>query len=435
MATRLFARGISTSGGYTVTPAPDHYKNLIGDTFGGGVNGNTVVLAAGASAFSYALNARFATAIPNFSGTAAGSFRIFVSFQAITPTNIYTKIRVHRATLSGTAYTIVASSEWSEERLTNKLTQRFEFFIDQVDLGTWATNQALIVEYNYRNAGASSLSPQPTGGGYYINAVHTPFTTSAAFGYVNQLPVGQRLYNYSQGGIRGTSRYLKPQAFTNTSSGTATGTKGGANFSGTVTGVSTSTGIIAAGRQGYRGAITGSSTSSGTIATGRQGYVGTTTGASSSSGVIASGRQGYAGTVTGSSTSSGTATGAIGFSGSVAGQSLSTGTATGTKGGSVDPIFPPWWLEHQAPQKQRIQAFSGHIRIEAIYVSGRVRGTFGASGNVEGVSVCHTQILGTRAAGGKVAGTWFIRAHKPVFGRARDKRRIEQDILVMIGEL
>ena len=414
MATRLFQRSIATPGSYTVTPAPNHYKELIGTTFTTSANGNSVVLAAGASAFSYALNARFSPAIPNFSGTASGSFRIFVQFQAVTPTNIFTKVRVHRATLSGTAYTIVASSEWSEERLTNKLLQRFEFFIDQVDLGTWATSNALIVEYNYRNAGGSSITPQPTGGGGYANAIYTPFTTSAAFGYTNQLPVGQRLYNYSQGGVRGTNRNLGPQIFTNASIGTATGTKGGSDFSGTVTGVSTSTGTIAAGQQGYVGGVTGASMSSGTIAAGRQGYVGN---------------------ATGTSISSGTATGNIGFSGSVAGQSLSTGTATGTKGGSVDPIFPPWWLEHQAPKKQRIEAFSGRIRIQAIYVSGRVRGTFGARGNVEGVNVCHTRILGTRAASGKVAGTWFIRARKPVVGRAQDKRRIEQDILVMIGEL
>ena len=167
MATRLFQRGTATAGSYTVTPAPNHYKELVGTTFTTGANGNSVVLAAGASAFSYALNPRFGTAIPNYSGTQSGSFRIFVQFQSVTPTNVFTKVRVHRATLSGTAYTIVASSEWSEERLTDKINQRFEFFIDQVDLGTWATSNALIIEYNYRNAGGSSITPQPTGGAGY----------------------------------------------------------------------------------------------------------------------------------------------------------------------------------------------------------------------------------------------------------------------------
>lgn len=226
MAQRLFAKGIGAVG-YTVTPTANHNKSLIANAFSAGSNGNSVVLAAGESAFSYALNGRFATALPNFTGTAVGSYKIGIGFQSTNPTNVYTKVRVHRATLSGIEYTIASSSQWSEERLTEKANQRWEFTIDQVNLGTWASTNALIVEYNYRNAGASSVTPQPTGGGYYRNAVYTPFETSAAFGYTTQLAVGQRPYIYSQGGIRGTNRYLIAIVNTSASTGTATGTQGG----------------------------------------------------------------------------------------------------------------------------------------------------------------------------------------------------------------
>ena len=290
MAQRLFARGTSTANGYTITPAPNHYKDLIFATFTSASNGNSVVLAAGASAFSYAVNARFATGIPNYTGSLTGQFIVRVQFQSVVPNNVYTKVRVHRATLSGTAYTLATSSEWSEERLTNKTTQYFEFYLDQVNLGTWSSTDALVIEYNYRNAGASSISPQPTGGNSYANAIYSPFTTSAAYGYTNQLPVGQRLYNYSQGGIRGTSRYLKLTASVNTSSGTVAGRRD----NGSVTGVSISTGTATGtkGTQDFSGSVTGVSTSSGTIAAGKQGYTGTITGSSTSTGIIAAGRQG-----------------------------------------------------------------------------------------------------------------------------------------------
>jgi hypothetical protein len=231
MATRLFQRSISGVGAYTVSPAPNHYKSLVASAFSTSSNGNSVVLTAGSSAFSYVLSAQFATLLPGATGTFLGSWRMFVQFQAVTPTNVYTKFRVHRATLSGTALTIVATSEWSGERLTNLATQRWELSLDQVDVGTWASTDRVIIETNYRNAGASSITIQPTGG-TYANAIDTPFTTSAAFGYTNNLPVGQRVYNYSLGGIRGTSRYLAQQQYSSTSTGTATGTKGGSDFSG-----------------------------------------------------------------------------------------------------------------------------------------------------------------------------------------------------------
>lgn len=436
MATRLFVRSTGAVGSYTVTPAPNHYKNLIGTTFGGSSNGNSVVLAAGASAFSYALNAQFATAIPNFTGTAVGSYRIFLSFQSVTPTNVYSKVRVHRGTLSGTAYTIAASSQWSEERLTNKTVQRWEFFIDQVDLGTWASTNALIVEYNYRNAGASSISPQPTGGDYYTNAIYSPFTTSAAFGYTNQLPVGQRAYNYSQGGIRGTSRYLKPIATANASTGSATGTKGGADFNGTVTGISASSGSIAAGRQGYRGSTTGSGISTGTIAAGRQGYTGAAVGSATSTGIIAAGIQGYSGSIAGIAASNGTAAGTLGFNGSVNGQSTSTGSATGTKGNNPDPIFPAWWLDYQAPKKkEKVQAQSGGTRPARIYSIGFVYGIPGFRGKAPGtIRYHHTQFAGVRSSTGIVWGRQTVMATKTIDGHAH-LRTADHDLLVMIGEL
>ena len=264
MASRLFVRSIQTTlSGYTISPAPTQYRNLVGTGFGASSNGISTILGAGLSASVHAANARFATAIPNYTGTAVGSYKITHGFQTVVPTDVFTKVRVHRATLSGTVLTIAATSEWSGESLTNKTTQRWEHYLDQVDLGTWASTNALIVEYAYRNAGASSITIQSTGGGYYQNAIYSPFETSAAFGYANQLQVGQRHYNYSQGGIRGTLRYLKQTTSVITSSGTATGTKGGSDFSGSVTGISTSSGTVAAGLQGYGGSSTGSSTSPG----------------------------------------------------------------------------------------------------------------------------------------------------------------------------
>lgn len=479
MATRLFVRSTAAVGSYTVTPAPNHYKNLIGTTFGGGSNGNSVVLAAGASAFSYALNAQFATAIPNYTGAVSGTYTISVGFQTTTPTDVYTKVRVHRATLSGTAYTIVNSSQWSEERLTNKTVQRWDFTINQVDLGTWATTNALIVEYNYRNAGAASITIQPTGGNSYQNAIYTPFDTSAPYGYVNQLQVGQRLYNYSQGGVRGTSRYLKRIANSTSSSGTinnassgtvtgrsvstgsATGTQGGSNFSGTVTGVSTSAGTIAAGRQGYKGTITGSATSSGTISAGRQGYTGASAGSSASSGTIAAGVQGYTGSISGSATSNGViAAGVYGYSGTAIGASTSSGTiaaglqgydgsttGSSTSAGTVhgtpspqptpDGVAVPWWYlqqEHQPqPAPRQVLALTGKVTQQATYVTARLRGRPGMTGSAK--STIRVESFITIGAIGYSGQTAFDATST---GKATGKRYIFEDVsdlLVMMGEL
>jgi len=418
MATRLFQRSTPAVGAYTVSPAPNHYKALIATTFGTGASGNSVILTAGSSAFSYVLSAQFATLLPGATGTFLGSWRMFVQFQSVTPTNVYTKFRVHRATLSGTALTIVATSEWSGERLTNLTTQRWELNLDQVDLGTWASTDRVIIETNYRNAGASSITIQPTSGAGYANAIDTPFTTSAAFGYTNNLPVGQRVYNYSSGGIRGTSRYLVQQKYSSTSTGTATGTKGGQDFSGSVTGVSTSSGTIAAGRQGYSGTSAGSSTSSGTIAAGLQGYGGTIAGLSNSSGTIAAGLQGYAGSSSGSSTSS--------------------GTVNGTPGPEPDTggALPQWWYTEQERQPQpeplQVLALTGAIQAKALYSTGRVRGRVGYIGSVSGTNRVESFITAARVGySGSVLPSRLVADGRLSRGRVFTTN----ELLILIGEL
>jgi len=397
MATRLFQRSISGVGAYTVSPAPNHYKALIATTFGTSSNGNSVVLTAGSSAFSYVLSAQFSALLPAATGTFLGSWRIFVSFQVTNPTNVYTKFRVHRATLSGTALTIVATSEWSGERLTNLATQRWELSLDQVDVGTWASTDRVIIETNYRNAGASSITIQPTGGAAYANAIDTPFTTSAAFGYTNNLPVGQRVYNYSRGGIRGTSRYLVQQQYSSTSTGTATGTKGGQDFSGSVTGVSTSSGTIAAGLQGYGGTIAGLSNSSGTIAAGLQGYAGSSSGSSTSS-----------------------------------------GTVNGTPGPEPDTggALPQWWYTEQERQPQpeplQVLALTGAIQAKALYATGRVRGRVGYIGSVSGTNRVESFITAARVGySGSVPPSRLVADGRLSRGRVFTTN----ELLILIGEL
>ena len=396
MATRLFQRSISGVGAYTVSPAPNHYKSLVASAFSTSSNGNSVVLTAGSSAFSYVLSAQFSALLPAATGTFLGSWRIFVSFQTTNPTNVYTKFRVHRATLSGTALTIVATSEWSGERLTNLTTQRWELNLDQVDVGTWASTDRVIIETNYRNAGASSITIQPTGG-TYANAIDTPFTTSAAFGYTNNLPVGQRVYNYSLGGIRGTSRYLAQQQYSSTSTGTATGTKGGSDFSGSVTGVSTSSGTIAAGLQGYGGTIAGLSNSNGTIA---------------------AGLQGYAGSSTGSSTSSGTVNG-------------SPGPEPDTGG-----ALPQWWYTEQERQPQpeplQVLALTGAIQAKALYATGRVRGRVGYIGSASGTNRVESFITAARVGySGSVPPSRLVADGRLSRGRVFTTN----ELLILIGEL
>ena len=365
MANRLFSRATGVSlNGYVVSPTPPAsttYRTLVGTGFTAGSNGASIVLTAGGSASTLAANARFATAIPNYTGTAVGSWKITQGFQGAAPTSVYSKVRVHRATVSGTVLTIATTSEWSDERLTDKITQRWEHYLDQVDLGTWASTNALIVEYAYRNAGTASVTIQPVGGNYYQNAIYTPFDTSAAFGYTNQLAVGQRLYVYSQGGIRGTSRYLKQTTSVVASTGTATGTKGGSDFSGTVTGVSTSSGTVA-GLAGFRGSVIGASTSSGTISAGRQGYAGSTIG---------------------SSTSSGTAIGIVGFTGSVVGESISTGTATGTPDGPPSPERRPGGspFRRRVPYPVKLTHHSGRITPVRVVSFGLMFGSAGYQGS------------------------------------------------------
>ena len=374
MATRLFSRaaeGVTL----TVSPAPNLYRRLFSSTFSQGASGNSVVLTAGSSAFHYVLSTQ-AQALPAATGTFLGSWRVFVQFQSVTPTNVYTKFRVHRGTISGTVVTIVATSQWSGERLTNLTTQRWELNLDQVDLGTWASTDRVIIETNYRNAGASSITIQPTSGAGYANAIDSPFTTSAAFGYTNNLPVGQRVYNYSRGGIRGTSRYLAQQQYSSASTGTATGTKGGQDFSGSVTGVSTSSGTIAAGLQGYEGSSTGSSTSSGTV-NGTPGPVPDT-------------------------------------------------------GGAV----PQWWYTEQERQPQpeplQVLALTGAIQAKALYATGRVRGRVGYIGSAIGTNRVESFITAARVgySGSVPLSTLGVR------GRVLRGRSFTTDeMLILMGEL
>ena len=415
MANRLFSRssGISLNG-YVVSPTPPAsttFRTLVDSGFSTGSNGISIVLAAGGSASTLAANARFATAIPNYTGAAVGSWKITQGFQSVVPTSVYSKVRVHRATVSGTVLTIATTGEWSDETLTNKTVQRWEHYLDQVDLGTWAATNALIVEYAYRNAGTASITIQPTGANAYQNAIYTPFNTSAAFGYTNQLPVGQRLYIYSQGGIRGTSRYLKQTTSVIASTGTATGTKGGSDFSGTVTGVSTSSGTVA-GQAGFRGSVVGASTSSGTIAAGRQGYVGS---------------------IVGSSASSGTATGVVGFSGSVNGQSTSTGTAQGTQSSGRRPSGLPYQRFIRPPRKP-LHLF-GSIKAVRLFSFGHIRGNVGRQGTsfnaVESIGLA-SGMLGY----GGWAGLDSIRSIGKL-NKATVATRVNSDFydLVLMGEI
>ena len=419
MASRLFARGIGTSlGGYTISPATTQTRTLIPDTFGGGSNGLSTVLAAGASASIHAASAQFATAIPNFTGTAVGSWKITHGFQTVVPANVFTKVRVHRATLSGTVLTIVATSEWSDESLTNKTIQRWEHYLDAVDLGTWASTNRLIVEYSYRNAGGASITIQTSGGNYYLNAIYSPFTTSAAYGYANQLAVGQRQYNYSQGGIRGTSRYLKQTTSVITSSGTATGTKGGSDFSGSVTGVSTSSGTVAAGTQGYAGSSTGASTSSGTIAAGTQSYTGASTGASTSSGTVAAGTQGYRGTSTGSS--------------------ISTGSANGTPGPAPEVVVggSTWrlWNTWREEEQKSAPAYHGRVVFQLQYSLGRAHGAVGFAGNTFGSTEYYARIQGVIGYPGVVSSN-AVRIRHRIRGKAQHDVHGNRELLLLIGEL
>ena len=419
MANRLFSRssGISLNG-YVVSPTPPAsttFRTLVDSGFSTGSNGISIVLAAGGSASTLAANARFATAIPNYTGAAVGSWKITQGFQSVVPTSVYSKVRVHRATVSGTVLTIATTGEWSDETLTNKTVQRWEHYLDQVDLGTWAATNALIVEYAYRNAGTASITIQPTGANAYQNAIYTPFNTSAAFGYTNQLPVGQRLYIYSQGGIRGTSRYLKQTTSVIASTGTATGTKGGSDFSGTVTGVSSSTGT----------------------ATGRAGFTGSVVGASTSSGTIAAGLQGYAGSAIGSSVSSGTAVGSVGFTGSVSGESISTGTATGTPDGPPSPERRPGEspFRRRVPYPVKLTHHSGRITPVRIVSFGLVFGSAIYQGSAMSTVASVGYAAGMLGYGGRAE---FNSLHTVgALSKATVKTRATSDFydLVLMGEI
>lgn len=432
MAERLFQRATSTSNGYVISPAPNHYKNLVADTFTFSANGNSITLAAGAAAFSYVTPARFATALPGATGNVVGSFRAFVGFQTTNPTNVFTKFRVHRATASGTVVTIVNTSEWSAERRTDRTTQRWELHLDQVDVGTWASTDLVVFETEYRNAGTASITIAPVGGSGYQNIFYTPFTTNAAFGYTSTRIVGQRPTNYSFGGVNGTSRYLEPTTSTiansgtiagrrdngsvagvSTSTGTATGTKSGQDFSGTVSGVSTSIGTIA-GSAGFTGSTAGSSTSLGTVAAGQQGFTGSTTGQSSTSGFVS---------------------GNVGLSGLVNGESISTGTAQGS------PTPPsPDRRPSGIPMRRRIPYpikpihASGTTRPIRIYSVGYMLGNAGHQGTVINTIQVVGHAIGVLGYGGTSAMGVFRssgKLKKPMHIRSA----FDIDELFVMGEI
>lgn len=455
MALRRF-RGASTTSTVLFTGQAFN-RELLDTGSANGSNGSSVVLAAGASASFYLISA---TGVPNLTTSLTGSWEAAINFQSVVPTNVFCKFRVHRISVSGTTPTILASTEYSAEVQARATNTAYIANTDGTDLGTFASGNRIAVEWTLRNAGAASISPQPSFG-LYASFVRTPIESSAAVGWTGTLGrAAYRPISYSEGTINGVKRTGRVRN-TITSSGTATGTQGGANFSGSVTGVSTSTGTIAAGRQGYKGSITGTSASSGTIAAGRQGYNGATSGSSTSSGTIAAGVQGYTGSISGLTTSSGViAAGVYGYSGTVIGASTSSGTiaaglqgydgsttGSSTSAGTVhgtpspqptpDGIAVPWWYlqqEHQPqPAPLQVLALTGKVTQQATYVTARLRGRPGMAGSAK--SAIRVESFITIGAIGYSGQTAFDATST---GKATGKRYIFEDVsdlLVMMGEL
>ena len=357
-----------------------------------GSNGSSVVLAAGASASFYLISA---TGIPSLSVAVTGSWEAAINFQAVAPTNVFCKFRVHRISVSGTTPTILASTEYSAEVRAFRTLTSYIANTDGTDLGTFASGNRIAVEWTIRNAGASSITPQPAFG-TYAAFVRTPIESSAAVGWTGQ--VGRAAYrpiSYSEGTIKGVKRTGSVRNSI-TSSGTATGTQGGADRSGSVTGVSASSGTIAAGLQGYGGTIAGLSNSSGTVSGGLQGYAGAVIGSSSSS-----------------------------------------GTATGTKGGDASSGYSFDWHEYQPSKKleKEVEARSGGRFQGRTHSRGAAGGMQGRYGNTIGVLTLHAKALGRKAASGRVSGANKSAELKPLAGRAAFRARADGEFLILIGEL
>tara|TARA_R110000868_G_scaffold19706_4_gene84568 strand:+ start:2444 stop:3562 length:1119 start_codon:yes stop_codon:yes gene_type:complete len=371
------------------------------------------VLAAGASASFYLTTA---TGIPNLTTAVTGSWEASIQFQTVTPTNIFCKFRVHRISVAGTVPTILASTEYSAEVQARATQTPYIISTDGTDLGTFSSGHRIAIEWTLRNAGAGSLSPQPSFG-TYSRFVRTPVESTAAVGWTGF--VGQAAYrpiSYSEGTINGVKRtgFVKNSI---TSTGTATGTKGGQDFSGSVTGVSTSAGTVT-GAAGFTGSATGSSTSTGTIAAGTQGYTGATSGQSTSSGTIATGTQGYNGAVSGSSTS--------------------TGTAQGTPGPGPQPQPEPggsiWRIWNQEQPKERAQELRGRTVAAVSFARAAARGQIGVLGQSAGTTQSEGSARGTLGYYGGVIAMRALLRHR-ARGKMRPERKEEREVLILTGDI
>lgn len=223
----------------------------------GGTNGSSVVLAAGLSASGYATSSAV-----GITGASLGDWKIGVSLQNTITTQIFTKVRVHRISVSGTTPTILASSTYTAEINTRRTISTYSFELNQVDLGSWSSTDRFAIEYTFRNAGSSSFSPQPAFGPYHLHFIYAPIDRSTIGYNKGNGNQGQRAYIYSRGGIRGTIRNGNPTSTETISSGSATGSPGGINRTGSASGQSTSTGV-SSGKPGLAGQISGTSISTG----------------------------------------------------------------------------------------------------------------------------------------------------------------------------
>jgi hypothetical protein len=393
MALRSFRGAASNS---TVAFTGQAFNRELLDTgAANGTNGSSVVLAAGASASFYITSA---TSVPNLTTALTGSWEAAIQFQTVAPTNVFCKFRVHRISVSGTTPTILASTEYSAEIQARAINTPYIANTDGTDLGTFSSAHRIAIEWTLRNAGGASITPQPSFG-TFSRYVRTPIQSSAVVGWTGF--VGQAAYrpiSYSEGTIRGVKRtgFVRNSI---TSSGTATGTKGGSDFSGSVTGISTSSGTIAAGRQGYTGAATGASTSSGTVAAGTQGY-----------------------------------------SGSSTGSSTSTGSANGTPGPTPEPptggaIFYDWnrVYDQKKPEPQLV-AFAGRTMLTASYSFATVRGVAGFTGLTDGTTATAGSGYGGLGYYGAVQQLQLRVKHRAM-GKARLDVRGNKELLLLIGEL
>lgn len=388
MALRRFRGAASTSP--VVYTGQAFSRELLDTGSANSTNGSTVVLAAGASASFYLTTA---TGIPNLTTAVTGSWEASIQFQTVTPTNIFCKFRVHRISVAGTVPTILASTEYSAEVRARATQTPYIISTDGTDLGTFSSGHRIAIEWTLRNAGAASLSPQPSFG-TYSRFVRTPIESTAAVGWTGF--VGQAAYrpiSYSEGTIKGVKRTGSVKNSI-TSTGTATGTKGGQDFSGSVTGVSTSAGTVA-GAAGFTGSATGSSTSTGTIAAGTQGY-----------------------------------------NGAVSGSSTSTGTAQGTPGPQPqpEPGGSIWRIWNQEQPKERAQELRGRTVAAVSFARAAARGQIGVLGQSAGTTQSAGSARGTLGYYGGVIAMRALLRHR-ARGKMRPERKEEREVLILTGDI